>query len=125
MKKQILIVDDEDDILNLVRLILEDEGFECEVAHDGVECLECIRKKRFDLVLLDIMLPLRNGWDVLRDLRESELTKNLPVAMLTARAVPQAPHSLDLPSFSDYITKPFEPEDLVRRVKKILRMNLP
>ncbi|HSE42095.1 MAG TPA: response regulator transcription factor [Acidobacteriota bacterium] len=121
MKKQILIVDDEDDILNLVRLILEDEGFECDVARDGKEGLEMIRKKRFDLVLLDIMMPFRTGWEVLRELRASELTKNLPIAMLTARASPQDYQGSDLPFFSDYITKPFEPEDLVRRVKKILR----
>jgi DNA-binding response OmpR family regulator len=120
MKKQILIVDDEDDILNLVRLILEDEGFECDIARDGVECLECIRKKRFDLILLDIMMPRRTGWEVLRDLRASELTKNLPVAMLTARAAPQDIQGSDYPSFNDYITKPFEPDDLIRRVKRVL-----
>lgn len=119
MKKQILIVDDEDDIVNLVRLILEDEGFECDVARDGIECLEFIRKKRFDLILLDIMMPRRTGWEVLRELRASELTKNLPVAMLTARAAPQDPGS-EFPSFNDYITKPFEPDDLVRRVKRVL-----
>jgi DNA-binding response OmpR family regulator len=120
MKKQILIVDDEDDILNLVRLILEDEGFECDVARDGKEGLEMIRSKRFDLILLDIMMPFRTGWEVLRELRASELTKNLPVAMLTARAVPQDYQGSDLPFFSDYITKPFEPEDLIRRVKRLL-----
>ena len=121
MKKQILIVDDEDDILNLVRLILEDEGFECDVARDGKEGLEMIRNKRFDLILLDIMLPFQTGWEVLRELRASELTKNLPVAMLTARAAPQDYQGSDLPHFSDYITKPFEPEDLIKRVKKALR----
>ena len=86
MNKRILIVDDEDDILNLVRLILEDAGYECETARNGKEGLSAIQQQNFDLVLLDIMMPVLTGWEVLRFLRDNEQTRNLPVAMLTARA---------------------------------------
>jgi len=121
MKKRILIVDDEDDILNLVRLILEDAGFECETARDGIEGLKVIQQQNFDLVLLDIMMPILTGWEVLRHLRADEQTRNLPVAMLTARAFSAETPGIEITAYSDYITKPFEPDDLVARVRKILK----
>jgi DNA-binding response OmpR family regulator len=120
MKKRILIVDDEDDILSLVRLILEDAGFECETARDGKEGLNAIQQQNFDLVLLDIMMPILTGWEVLRHLRANEQTRNLPVAMLTARAFSKETPGIEITAYSDYITKPFEPDDLVERVRKIL-----
>ena len=120
MSKRILIVDDEDDILNLVRLILEDAGFECETARNGKEGLNAIHQQHFDLVLLDIMMPVLTGWEVLRFLRDNEQTRNLPVAMLTARAFSAETPGIELTAYSDYIMKPFEPDDLVERVKKIL-----
>jgi DNA-binding response OmpR family regulator len=120
MKKRILIVDDEDDILNLVRLILEDAGFECETARNGKEGLNAIHQQKFDLVLLDIMMPVLTGWEVLRYLRDNEQTCNLPVAMLTARAFSAETPGIEITAYSDYITKPFEPDDLVERVRKIL-----
>jgi DNA-binding response OmpR family regulator len=120
MKKRILIVDDEDDILNLVRLILEDAGFECETARNGKEGLSMIHQQNFDLVLLDIMMPVLTGWEVLHFLRGNEQTRNLPVAMLTARAFSAETPGIEITAYSDYIMKPFEPDDLVERVKKIL-----
>jgi DNA-binding response OmpR family regulator len=121
MKKRILVVDDEDDILGLVRLILEDAGFECETARDGREGLKAIQQQQFDLVLLDIMMPILTGWEVLRILRDNEQTRNLPVAILTARAFSSETPGMEITAYSDYITKPFEPDDLVERVRKILR----
>jgi DNA-binding response OmpR family regulator len=120
MKKRILIVDDEDDILNLVRLILEDAGFECETARNGKEGLSMIHQQNFDLVLLDIMMPVLTGWEVLHFLRDNEQTRNLPVAMLTARAFSAETPGIEITAYSDYIMKPFEPDDLVERVRKIL-----
>jgi DNA-binding response OmpR family regulator len=120
MKKRILIVDDEDDILNLVRLILEDAGFECETARNGKEGLSMIHQQNFDLVLLDIMMPVLTGWEVLHFLRDNEQTRNLPVAMLTARAFSAETPGIEITAYSDYIMKPFEPDDLVQRVRKIL-----
>lgn len=120
MKKRILIVDDEDDILNLVCLILEDAGFECESARNGKDALNKIQQQNFDLVLLDIMMPVLTGWEVLHILRDNEYTRSLPVAMLTARAFSSETPGIEITAYSDYIMKPFEPDDLVERVRKIL-----
>lgn len=118
--KRILIVDDEDDIVNLVRLILEDAGFEVHATANGLEALEKLQSENFDLVLLDIMMPMITGWEVLRELRNQSKTKDIPVALLTARASPRDDNRQHPSDFCDYITKPFEPEDLIARIKQIL-----
>jgi Response regulator containing CheY-like receiver, AAA-type ATPase, and DNA-binding domains len=120
MKKRILLVDDEEDIVNLVRLILEDAGYHVTTSTDGREALAKLEREPYDLLLLDIMMPFLSGWEVLYQLRSKSKTKELPVALLTARASPQddmQPHPTD---YCDYITKPFEPEDLLRRIRHIL-----
>jgi DNA-binding response OmpR family regulator len=120
MPKKILLVDDEEDIVNLVRLILEDAGYVVTTTTDGREALKKLQNERYDLLLLDIMMPFLSGWELLEQLRNDASTKDLPVAMLTARASPQDdmhPHPTD---YCDYITKPFEPEDLLRRIRHIL-----
>jgi len=120
MAKKILIVDDEEDIVNLVRMILEDAGYQVYASTDGREALEKLRKDTYDLVLLDLMMPFFSGWEVLKELRENSLTKDLPVALLTARASPRDDNQQHPTNYCDYITKPFEPEDLLRRVRQIL-----
>ncbi len=120
MRKRILLVDDEEDIVNLVRMILEDAGYHVSSVTDGREALKKVQSESFDLILLDIMMPILSGWEILNQLRQDAKTKEMPVALLTARASPQddnQPHPTD---YCDYITKPFEPEDLLRRVKHIL-----
>lgn len=120
MKKRILLVDDEEDIVNLVRMILEDAGYHVTTSTDGREALSRLEKERFDLLLLDIMMPFLSGWEVLQQLRNRSATQDMPVALLTARASPQDdmhPHPTD---YCDYITKPFEPEDFLRRIRHIL-----
>lgn len=119
-KNKILIVDDEEDIVNLVRLILEDAGYEVFTATNGVEALDRIRTKTFDLVLLDIMMPLLSGWEVLKELRENAQTREVPVALLTARASPRDDNRQHPTTYCDYITKPFEPDDLLMRIRQIL-----
>jgi DNA-binding response OmpR family regulator len=120
MAKRILIVDDEEDIVNLVRMILEDAGYQVSATTDGRDVFKRVRAESYDLVLLDIMMPFLSGWEVLQEIRSNSETKDLPVALLTARASPRddnQPHPTD---YCDYITKPFEPEDLLRRVRQIL-----
>lgn len=119
-RKRILIVDDEEDIVNLVRLILEDAGFEIHACVNGLEALERLQNENFDLVLLDIMMPMLTGWEVLRELRSQSKTKDIPVALLTARASPRDDNRQHPTDYCDYITKPFEPEDLIFRIKQIL-----
>lgn len=118
--KKILVVDDEEDIVNLVRLILEDAGYEVTAATNGVDALEQIRTKPFDLVLLDIMMPMLSGWEVLKELRENSQTREVPVALLTARASPRDDNRQHPTTYCDYITKPFEPDDLLMRIRHIL-----
>ena len=120
MPKKILIVDDEEDIVNLVRMILEDAGYSVASVTDGRDVLKRVATDHFDLILLDIMMPFLSGWEVLEAMRSQEETRNIPIALLTARASPQEdnqPHPTD---YCDYITKPFEPDDLLRRIHQIL-----
>src|SRR5215216_1685579 len=119
-RKKILIVDDEEDIVNLVRLILEDAGFEVSSCVNGIEALQKVQDEAYDLVLLDIMMPMLTGWEVLKELRSQSRTREIPVALLTARASPRDDNRQHPTDYCDYITKPFEPEDLIYRIRQIL-----
>lgn len=120
MSKKILIVDDEEDIVNLIRMILEDAGYSVASVTDGREALRRIEKDQYDLILLDIMMPFLSGWEVLEAMRSNVETRNTPVALLTARASPREDNSAHPTDYCDYITKPFEPDDLLRRIRQIL-----
>jgi DNA-binding response OmpR family regulator len=116
--KTILVVDDERNIVDLVRLYLEKEGFAVVTAGDGEEALVLHARHEPDLVILDLMLPRRDGFEVCREIRRRGET---PVVMLTARADDvDAIVGLELGA-DDYVTKPFNPRALVARVKAILR----
>lgn len=116
--KTILVVDDERNIVDLVRLYLEKEGFAVVAAVDGDEALTLHLRHDPDLVILDLMLPRRDGFDVCREIRRRGDT---PILMLTARTDDvDAIVGLELGA-DDYVTKPFHPRALVARVKAILR----
>jgi DNA-binding response OmpR family regulator len=116
--KTILVVDDERNIVDLVRLYLEKEGFAVVAAGDGEEALALVRRHDPDLVILDLMLPRIDGLEVCRQIRRAGDT---PVLMLTARSDDiDAIVGLELGA-DDYVTKPFNPRALVARVKAILR----
>ncbi|MFQ5884227.1 MAG: response regulator transcription factor [Thermoplasmata archaeon] len=120
-KKKILVVDDEKNIVDLVGLILEAEGYEVSKAVSGTEGISKSQKEKPDLVLLDIMMPEMDGWVVYRKLKENPKTKDIPVAMLTVKAqTVDKEMALDVIGVEDYITKPFTPEELVERVQKLL-----
>jgi two-component system phosphate regulon response regulator PhoB len=120
----ILIVDDEEDIRDLIALNLNREGFETIGAADGLEALKLARKKVPDLVILDLMLPQRSGFDVYRDLQDDTRTNQIPVLMLTARGkLEEKISGLELGA-DDYVTKPFSPKELVLRVRNLLRRSL-
>jgi len=120
MNKTILVVDDEEDILNLVRLILEDAGYQVRTETDGRDALRKLENEKFDLILLDIMMPFLSGWEVLERMRSKDRTRDIPVALLTARASPREDNQPYPTDYCDYITKPFEPDDLLRRIRQIL-----
>ena len=117
-KETILVVDDEEAIIDLTRLYLENEGFAVESAKDGLEALEKVENSQPILMVLDLMLPRLDGWEVCRRVRA---TSNLPIIMLTARDDDiDKIVGLELGA-DDYMTKPFNPRELVARVKAVLR----
>lgn len=118
MKTRILVIDDDVHISELLKLYLEKEDYEVEVAHDGGEGLEKFKSFVPKLVLLDIMLPVMDGWQVCREIRR---INNTPIIMLTAKGETfDKVLGLELGA-DDYIVKPFEPKELIARVKAILR----
>lgn len=118
MQYKILIVDDDENICELLRLYLEKEGYETIVANDGVDAVEKANKIIPDLILLDIMLPQLDGWQVCREIRKTQET---PIIMITAKGeVFDKILGLELGA-DDYVTKPFDTKEVVARVKAVLR----
>ncbi|MFJ5624203.1 response regulator transcription factor [Peribacillus loiseleuriae] len=119
-KGKILIVEDESKIARLIQLELEYEGYETGTAHTGLEGLNMFQQEKWDLLLLDVMLPELNGLEVLRRIRSTD--DQTPIILLTARdALPDKVSGLDLGA-NDYITKPFEIEELFARIRVWLRL---
>lgn len=120
-KPTIAIVEDEVDILNLLRFNFESAGYTVLTALEGNEAVSMIRRELPDLVLLDIMLPGKDGFDVCKAVKSDERTKGIPVIMLTARGEEvDRIVGLELGA-DDYVVKPFSPRELVLRVKAVLR----
>jgi len=118
MSKKILVVDDEPKIVEIVKAYLEKDGFKVATAYDGRAALDAFSHESPDLVILDLMLPEVSGWDVCRRICQESGT---PVIMLTARdEITDKVVGLELGA-DDYVTKPFEPKELVSRVKAVLR----
>ena len=119
--QRILIVEDEQDIADLVGFNLERAGYEVLKAFDGVEGTTMAKRERPDLIVLDLMLPGRDGFAVFRELRRDTRTANTPVIMLTARAQTQDRIQGLEAGADDYLTKPFSPKELILRVQAILK----
>ncbi|MCK6558786.1 response regulator transcription factor [candidate division KSB1 bacterium] len=125
MPKQILIVDDEQDILDLIKYNLETEGYATLLARDGVQALNVAHSALPDLIILDVMLPGKDGWQVMRELRQSPETQHIPVIFLTARSSEiDEVVGIELGA-DDYIIKPISIRKLLARVKMALRRTLP
>lgn len=121
MAQRILVVDDDVQIVRLVRSYLEQAGFAVLTAHDGETAQHMLARERPDLVVLDLMLPGRDGWAITRWLRAHEALAATPVLMLTARIADEDKlHGLELGA-DDYLVKPFNPREVVARVRAILR----
>lgn len=116
--KKILIVDDEEQIRNILRMYLVREGYEISEAEDGEKGLKLFYEKPFDLVILDVMLPKKDGWSILREIKKYTET---PVIMLTARDDSEDEVFGFEMGADDYITKPFNNKVLLARVKSLLR----
>ncbi len=119
MKKNILIVEDEMDIAELLKLYLESEGFNVNIASDGIEAEKLMDDKNFDMALVDIMMPRRNGYDLIKKVREYNL--KLPIIVLSAKNLDNDKIvALNLGA-DMYITKPFNPLEVVANIKALLR----
>jgi two-component system KDP operon response regulator KdpE len=120
--RRILVVDDEERMVRFIRLNLEHDGFRVITAYNGMQAVNKVRSDMPDLILLDVMMPDMDGFEVLRIIRE---TSNVPVIMLTAKGdEDDRVRGLELGA-DDYMTKPFSPRELVSRVKAVLRRTEP
>ena len=119
-RKHVVYVDDNLDLTRLVESELQDAGYEITIANDGEEGIETILSVQPDMVILDVMMPLMNGWEVCKYLRNKEEFKDLPILMLTG--VGRLVNDMTSPLYgaSDHLDKPFEMEDLIERVDTLL-----
>ncbi len=121
LREKILIVDDDPDILDVLKITLEAEGYEVIEGHDGQEALDIIKRTVPDLLITDFKMPRKNGDEVCRVLKEDILIQHMPIIMLTGKGeVADKVHGINAGA-DDYIVKPFEPKELVARVKMVLR----
>ena len=121
MPKKILAVDDERHIVRLVQVNLERAGYEVVTAFDGKDALEKVEAERPDLVVLDVMMPYMDGFEVLQNLRKNPSTRELPVIMLTAKAQDADVFRGWQSGVDCYLTKPFNPMELISFVKRIFK----
>ena len=119
MKKKILVVDDEDDILHFLELVLREKGYDVSTASGGHEALTKAQLEHPHLILLDIMMPQMDGWEVLKLLRVDEETADIPVAMLSARTEAKDRVQGLQEGAIDYICKPFSLQDLLVKIETI------
>jgi len=118
--KHILCIEDEPEMIDLIRLILGRRGFEVVGAAGGKEGLEKMRDNTPDLVLLDLMMPDMDGWEVYQQMKADEKTKDIPVIVVTAKAQSiDKVLGLHIAKVDDYIAKPFSPQDLLSSVDKV------
>lgn len=116
---RIMVVDNEPDTVDMIKSILENQGFFVTAAYNGRECLEKVQKESHDLILLDIMMPDMSGWDVYRKIRE--MNGEMKVAFLSIIEVsPERRMSLIENGLADYIMKPFTSNELIGRIRAIL-----
>jgi len=118
--KQILCIEDEPEMIDLIRLILERRGFNVQGAAGGMEGIKKIRELLPDLVLLDLMMPDMDGWEVYQQMKADEATRGIPVIVVTAKAQSiDKVLGLHIAKVDDYIAKPFSPQELLDSVEKV------
>ena len=119
--KRLVYIEDEPEMIDLVHLILGRRGYSIIGANGGREGLELVRKELPDLVLLDLMMPDMDGWDVYHQIKSEEITRDIPVIVITAKAQNiDKVLGLRIAKVEDYIAKPFSPQELLERVDEVL-----
>ncbi len=119
--KRVVCIEDEPEMIDLVRLILGRKGFNVIGANGGIEGLETVKRERPDLVLLDLMMPDMDGWEVYQQMKADDDLRDIPVVVVTAKAQSiDKVLGLHIAKVDDYITKPFGPQELLESVEKII-----
>ena len=122
--KRILCIEDDPEMIDLIRLILVRRGFEVLGASGGNAGIKAVREQLPDLVLLDLMMPDMDGWEVYQQMKANESTRNIPVVVVTAKAQNiDKVLGLHIAKVDDYISKPFSPQELLNSVEKIIGQN--
>lgn len=124
-KRYVLIVDDDPDMVETVGMMLESKGYEVGKAYDGIEGEESIRRRRPDLLVLDVMMPRKNGYVLCAELKKKKETKNIPVILLTAvgEAVPTTTYSHAdgmVTEAEEYISKPVDMQNLIESIERLV-----
>jgi two-component system response regulator VicR len=120
-KKVVVCIEDEPEMIDLVKLILGRKGFDLVGAVGGREGLETVRRLKPDLVLLDLMMPDMDGWEVYQQMKADDELKDVPVIVVTAKAQSiDKVLGLHIAKVDDYVTKPFGPQELLQSVNKVL-----
>lgn len=119
--KRVVYIEDEAEMIDLVRLILGRKGFEVLGANGGREGLSMVQRDLPDLVLLDLMMPDMDGWDVYQQMKADEATRNIPVIVITAKAQSiDKVLGLHIAKVDDYLSKPFSPQELLDSIEKVM-----
>ena len=121
ISKRIIYFEDDKDMVELVRIILGREGYQVEGIAEGQAGIKAVQQNSPDVILLDLMLPDMDGWEIFRQLKHDELTADIPVIVITAKAQSiDKVLGLEIAKVDDYISKPFRPNELVNRVEEVL-----
>jgi len=120
MGKRVLLIEDEPNIIEAIRFVLSRDGYFVDTHSDGATAIKAIAAKAPDMIILDVMLPNRSGYEVLRDLRAAESTQSLPVLMLTARGQKKDRELAEKYGASQFMTKPFSNSEMLGSVRELL-----
>jgi CheY-like chemotaxis protein len=118
MTRKVLIADDEDMVRNLIKLTLKDDGYEIHEACDGIEALDKAREVMPDLIIMDVTMPGKIGYQVCRELKDDPATRNIYIMFLTARGSSLSKETVEMSGGDAFLAKPFVPNDLREKVRK-------
>jgi two-component system, OmpR family, response regulator VicR len=124
--RRVVYIEDEQEMIDLVKLIISRKRFEVIGANGGREGLDAVRKNSPDVILLDLMMPDMDGWEVYQQLKADESTRDIPVIVITAKAQNiDKVLALHIAKVDDYIPKPFTPKELLDSIEKVLQIQQP
>ncbi|MFK7868455.1 MAG: response regulator transcription factor [Roseobacter sp.] len=123
MSRKVLLIEDEPNIVEAIRFLLQREGWEVQSHQNGSDAVDVVRREHPDLVVLDVMLPGKSGFDILSELREAKETADLPILMLTARGQTRDRELAERAGVSRFMTKPFSNSEVLTAVRDLLHLH--